>query len=38
LSQAAMDAVRGWRYEPYLVNGQAATVESSVIVNFRIAN
>jgi TonB family protein len=38
LSQAAMDAVRGWRYEPYLMNGQPVTVESSVIVNFRIAN
>jgi len=38
LAQAAMDAVRSWRYEPYLVNGQPVTVESSVVVNFRIAN
>ncbi len=38
LSQAAMDAVRWWRYEPYLVNGQPATVETTVAVNFRIAN
>jgi len=38
LSQAAMDAVRWWRYEPYLVNGQPATVETSVAVDFRLAN
>ena len=38
LSQAAMDAVRWWRYEPYLVNGRPAAVETTVAVNFRIAN
>jgi TonB family protein len=38
LSQAAMDAVRWWRYEPYLVDGQAATVETTVAVDFRPAN
>jgi TonB family protein len=38
LSQAAMDAVRWWRYEPYLVNGQPATVETTVAVDFRLAN
>jgi TonB family protein len=38
LSQAAMDAVRWWRYEPYLVDGQAATVETTVAVDFRLAN
>ncbi|HKN36068.1 MAG TPA: TonB family protein [Terriglobales bacterium] len=38
LSQAAMDAVRWWRYEPYVVNGQPATVETTVSVNFRLAN
>jgi len=38
LSQAAMDAVRWWRYEPYLVNGQPATVETTVDVDFRLAN
>jgi TonB family protein len=26
LSPAAIDAVRWWRYEPYLVNGQPATI------------
>jgi TonB family protein len=38
LSQAAMDAVRWWRYEPYFVNGQPATVETTVAVDFRLAN
>jgi TonB family protein len=38
LSSAAMDAVRWWRYEPYGVNGQPATVETTVIVDFRLAN
>jgi TonB family protein len=38
LSQAAMDAVRRWRYEPYFVNGQPASVETTVAVDFRLAN
>jgi TonB family protein len=38
LSQAARDAVRWWRYEPYFVNGQPATVETTVAVDFRLAN
>jgi protein TonB len=38
LSQAARNAVRWWRYEPYLVNGQPATVETTVAVDFRLAN
>ncbi len=38
LSQAAMDAVRWWRYEPYFVNGQPTTVETTVAVDFRLAN
>ena len=38
LSQAAMDAVRWWHYEPYFVNGRPATVETTVEVDFRLAN
>ena len=38
LSQAAMDAVRWWRYEPYFMNGQPTTVETTVAVDFRLAN
>jgi protein TonB len=36
LALAASDAVRWWRYEPYLVNGQPATVETTVALNFRL--
>jgi TonB family protein len=38
LSQAALDAVRWWRYQPYLVNGRPATVETTVAVDFQLAN
>jgi TonB family protein len=34
LAIAAMDAVRWWRYEPYLVNGRPAEVETTVQVQF----
>jgi TonB family protein len=35
LRGAASDAVRQWRYRPYLVNGQPADVATIVTVNFR---
>ena len=38
LAQAAMDAVRWWRYEPYLVNGRAVAVQTTVELDFRLAN
>jgi len=38
LSQSAMDAVRWWRYEPYLVNGQPKPVQTTVAVEFRLTN
>jgi TonB family protein len=38
LSHAAMDAVRWWRYAPYVVNGQPVAVETTVAVNFRLEN
>lgn len=38
LAAAASDAVRWWRYEPYLVNGQPVTVETTITVNFRLTN
>jgi TonB family protein len=34
LQQAAMDAVRTWRYRPYLLNGQSLEVETQVNVIF----
>jgi TonB family protein len=38
LSRAAIDAVRWWKYEPYVLDNQPVTVETTVAVNFRLAN
>jgi TonB family protein len=35
LAQAAMDALRWWRFEPYQVDGQAVVVETTVAVEFK---
>ncbi len=34
LQQAAMDAVRAWRYRPYLLNNEPVEVETTVNVIF----
>lgn len=34
LAQAAMDAVKQWRYRPYLLNGEPVEVETTVKVTF----
>jgi len=36
LSPAAMDAVRQWKYQPYLLNGEAVEVETTVQVIFKL--
>ena len=36
LQQAAMDAVKTWRYKPYLLNGQPVEVETTVNVVFTL--
>ena len=36
LQQAAIDAVRTWRYRPYVLNGQAVEVETTVNVIFKL--
>jgi protein TonB len=36
LQQAALDAVKTWRYRPYLLNGEPVEVETTVNVNFRL--
>jgi protein TonB len=36
LQQAALDAVRSWRYRPYLLNGQPVEVETTVNVTFTL--
>ena len=35
LSQAAMDALRWWRFEPYRVDGEPTVVETTVAVEFK---
>ena len=34
LTRAAVDAVKWWRFEPYLVNGQAVPVKTTLAVDF----
>ena len=36
LLQAAIDAVRQWRYRPYLLNGEPVEVETTINVDFRL--
>jgi protein TonB len=36
LVPAALDAVRQWRYKPYLLNGEPVEVETTVTVNFTL--
>jgi len=36
LQQAALDAVRTWRYRPYLLNGEPVEVETTVNVVFKL--
>jgi serine/threonine-protein kinase len=36
LASAAIDAVKQWKYEPYLLNGQSVTVETTIQVNFTL--
>jgi TonB family protein len=35
LGSAAIDAVKWWRFQPYLVNGRAVEVETTFAVEFR---
>jgi TonB family protein len=36
LAFAAIDAVRQWTYEPYLLNGEPTEVETTITVNFNL--
>jgi protein TonB len=35
LAQAAMNAMRWWKFEPYRLNGEPAVVETTVAVEFK---
>lgn len=37
LAQAAIDAVKQWRYKPYLLNGEPVEIDSRVTINFTLA-
>lgn len=36
LAPAAVGAVKQWRYEPYLLNGEPVEVETQIVVNFSL--
>jgi protein TonB len=35
--QAALDAVKEWRYEPTLLNGEPVEVLTNITVHFRVS-
>lgn len=37
LAQAAMDAVKQWKYRPYLLKGEPVEVETQIQVNFTLS-
>jgi protein TonB len=37
LAQAAIDAVKQWRYKPYLVDGEPVEVDSRITINFTLS-
>jgi len=38
LAQAAIDAVKQWRYKPYTVDGQPVEVDSRITINFTLSS
>jgi periplasmic protein TonB len=38
LVPAALEAVKQWRYRPYLLNGEPVEVETNIMVTFQISN
>jgi len=38
LNQAALDAVKQWKYRPYILDGQPVEVETQITMRFTIAN
>jgi periplasmic protein TonB len=37
LAQAAIEAVKQWRYRPYLMNGEPVEVDSQITINFTLS-
>jgi protein TonB len=38
LAKAAADAVKQWKYKPYLLNGEPVDIQTAVTVNFKLPN
>ncbi len=36
LSKAAADAVKQWKYKPYLLNGEPVEIQTQVTINFKL--
>jgi protein TonB len=36
LARAASDAVKQWKYKPYLLNGEPLEIQTQVTVNFKL--
>jgi protein TonB len=37
LAEAAIEAVKQWRYKPYLLNGQPVEVDTQITIDFTLA-
>ncbi len=37
LAQAAIDAVKQWRYKPYVINGEPVEIDSRITINFNLS-
>ena len=37
LAPAAIEAVKQWKYKPYLLNGEPVEVDTEVLVNFTLS-
>ncbi len=36
LARAAVDAVKQWKYKPYLLNGSPVEIQTQVTINFKL--
>ena len=36
LTRAASDAVKQWKYKPYMLNGQPVEIQTHVTINFKL--
>jgi protein TonB len=36
LAKSALEAVKQWKYRPYLLNGEPVEIETQITVNFRL--